>query len=127
MLEYIAKFDEYMFRCDIREDEGMILSCFRAGLRGELQRKLILREIYTIHDAYELVQNYDSFSNQKRFEPNSKATTFHKPTSSQTTPARVNSGFDNGKLAFKSDIQCFNCHQYGHMKSQYTNPKHSLP
>ena len=99
--EYIARFDEYMSRCDIREDEGMTLSRFRAGLRGELQRELILRKIYTIHDAYELVQNYDSFSNQKRFESNSKATTFHKPASSQTTPARVNSGFDKGKLVFR--------------------------
>ena len=74
--EYIAKFDEYMSRCDIREDEGMTLSRFRAGLRGELQRELILRKIYTIHDAYELVQNYDSFSTQKCFELNSRVTLF---------------------------------------------------
>ena len=121
---YIAKFDEYMSRCDVREDEGTTLSHFRAGLREDLRRELILRRIYTIHDAYEMVQNYDSFSSQKRFEPNSRATTFHKPASSQTTPARVNSRFDKGKLAYRLDIECFNCHQYGHMKSQC--PKRSL-
>ena len=85
--DYIAKFDEYMSRCDIREDEGITLTLFRAGLREDLRRELILRKIYTIHDAYEMVQNYDSFSSHKRFEPNSRATTFHKPASSQTTPA----------------------------------------
>jgi len=124
--DYIAKFDEFMSRCDIQEDEGMTLSRFRAGLRGELQRELILREIYTIHDAYEMVQNYESFSSQKRFEPNPRATTFQKPASSQTTPARVNSGFDKRKSVYRSDIECFNCHQYGHMKSQCPNPKRSL-
>ena len=60
--KYIAKFDEYMSRCDIREDESVTLSRFRASLRDELKKELILREIYTIHDAYELVQNYDSFN-----------------------------------------------------------------
>ena len=110
--DYIAKFDEYMSRCDIREEEGMTLSRFRAGLRGELQRELILREIYTIHEVYELVQNYESFNSQKRFEPNSRANTFYKPAFSQTPPARVNPGFDKGKSAFRSDIQCFNCKQY---------------
>ena len=76
-----------MSRCDIREDESVTLSRFRAGLRDELKRELILREIYTIHDAYELVQNYDSFNIQKHFKPNSRANTFPIPASSQTTPA----------------------------------------
>ena len=62
MSEYIAKFNEYMSRCDILEDESVTLSRFKAGLRGDLQRELILREIYIIHDAYEMVQNYDSFN-----------------------------------------------------------------
>ena len=84
--DYIAKFDEFMSRCDIREDEVVTLSRFRAGLRGELQRELILREVYTIHDAYELVQNYESFNSQKRFKPHSRVNTFHKPASSQITP-----------------------------------------
>ena len=80
--DYIVKFDEYMSRCDVREDEVITLSHFRACLRGDLQRKLILRKIYTIHDAYEMVQNYESFSSHKRFEANSRATIFHKPSSS---------------------------------------------
>ena len=86
MSDYIAKFNEYMSRCDVREDEGMTLSRFRAGLRGDLQRKLILRKIYTIYDAYEMVQNYDSFSSQKHFEPNSRAPLFTNPRLVKPTP-----------------------------------------
>ena len=70
-----------------------------------------------------MVQNYDSFSSQKCFEPNSRATTFHKLTSSQTTPAWVNSEVDKGKSVYKSNVECFNYHQYGHMKSQCPHPK----
>ena len=75
----------------------MTLSRFRAGLREDLRRELVLREIYTIHDAYEMVQNYDSFGSHRRVEPNPRATTFHKPSSSQPTPARVNPGIDKEK------------------------------
>ena len=46
--EYIAKFDEYISRCDVMEDETLTLSRFRSGLREDLKRELILREIYTI-------------------------------------------------------------------------------
>ena len=70
-----------------------------------------------------MVQNYDSYNTQKRFEPNSRATPFLKPASSQTAPARVNPGIDKGKSAFRSNIQCYNCKQYGHMQSQCTNPR----
>ena len=70
------------------------------------------------------MQNYESFNSQKHFEPNSRANTCHKPESSQTPPARVNPGFDKKKSVYRSDIQCFNCQQFGHMKSQC--PKRSL-
>ena len=53
--EYIAKFDEYMSRCDVMEDETLTLSRFKSGLREDLKRELILREIYTIQDAFEMV------------------------------------------------------------------------
>ena len=60
--ECIAKFDEYMSRCDVMEDEVLTLSRFKSGLREDLRRELILREIYTIQDAYKMVQNFDSLS-----------------------------------------------------------------
>ena len=85
--EYIAKFDEYMSRCDVIEDETLTLSQFRSGLWEDLKRELILREIYTIQDTFEMVQNYDSLSTQpRRFDPNSRATTFSKPVPSSPTP-----------------------------------------
>ena len=85
--EYIAKFDEYMSRCDVMEDETLTLSRFRSGLREDLKRELILREIYTIQDAFEMVQNYESLSIQpKRFDPTSRATTFPKSVPNQSNP-----------------------------------------
>ena len=122
--EYIAKFDKYMSRCDVMENETLTLSRFRSGLREDLKRELILREIYTIQDAFEMVQNYDSLSTQPRhFEPNSRASTFPKPVSSQTNPTRVNPGIGKGKSVFRSNPQCYNCKQYGHVQSQCTNPR----
>ena len=41
--KYIAKFDEYMSRCNVMEDETLTLSQFRSGLREDLKRELILR------------------------------------------------------------------------------------
>ena len=58
MSEYIAKFDEYMSRCDVMEDEVLTLSRFGSGLREDLKRELILREISTIQDVYEMVQKF---------------------------------------------------------------------
>ena len=75
VFEYITKFDEYMSWCDVVEDEVITLSRFRAGLREDLRWELIFREIYTIKDAYEIVQNYDSLGNHRHFESNSKDTT----------------------------------------------------
>ncbi|CAB4303391.1 unnamed protein product [Prunus armeniaca] len=46
--EYIAKFEEFMLRCDIREDRRMTLSRFRSGLRPELQRELIPHTVNTL-------------------------------------------------------------------------------
>ena len=62
-----------MSRCDVMEDEVLTLSRFRSGLREDLRRELILREIYTIQDAYEMVQNFDSLNTQsRRFDSNTR-------------------------------------------------------
>ena len=31
--EYISKFDELLSHCDLQEDESVVLSCFRVGLK----------------------------------------------------------------------------------------------
>ena len=117
--EYIAKFDEYMSRCDVMEDETLTLSRFRSGLREDLKRELILREIYTIQDAFEMVQNFESLNTQpRRFDPTSRSTTFPKPVSNQSNPTRVNSEISKGKSAYRPDIICHECKKPGHYRSQ---------
>ena len=117
--EYIAKFDEYMSRCDVMEDEVLTLSPFRSGLREDLRRELILREIYIIQDAYEMVQNFDSLSTQsRRFESITRTPSYKKFTTSPATSSKFNSELNKGKTIYKSDIVCHHCHKPGHIKSQ---------
>ncbi|GFZ12735.1 hypothetical protein Acr_23g0011200 [Actinidia rufa] len=69
--EYVAQFEEYLMRCDIREDERMTLSRFRQGLNDDLRKELVLREVATLDQAYTFVQNYEMVSKPsfgRRFE-----------------------------------------------------------
>ena len=60
--EYIFKFDEFLSRCGLQEDEHVILSRFRAGLKEDLQRELLLRDVSTLQHAYQMAQEIDRFS-----------------------------------------------------------------
>ncbi|XP_057494072.1 uncharacterized protein LOC130779439 [Actinidia eriantha] len=69
--EYVAQFEEYLMRCDIREDERMTLSRFRQGLNDDLRKELVLREVDILDQAYTFVQNYEMVSKPsfgRRFE-----------------------------------------------------------
>ncbi|CAB4263779.1 unnamed protein product [Prunus armeniaca] len=59
--EYIAKFEEFMLRCDIREDQRMTLSRFRSGLRLELQRELIPHTVNTLERVFQKVQELEKY------------------------------------------------------------------
>ena len=59
--EYIAKFDEYLMRCNVNEDPAVTLSRFRAGLRDDIQSEFFMREVYSLEQAYQLVQDYERF------------------------------------------------------------------
>ena len=59
--DYISKFDDFLSRYDLGEEESVILSRFRTGLRDDLQRELFLREVSTVQEAYELVQELDRY------------------------------------------------------------------
>ena len=110
MSEYIAKFDEYMSRCNVMEDEILTLSRFRSGLREDLRKELILREIYTIQDAFEMVQNYDSLNTQpRRFDSNPRTNSNYKSNPSPVNPTRVNSEISKGKSTYRPDIICHEC------------------
>ncbi|GFZ18574.1 hypothetical protein Acr_27g0003130 [Actinidia rufa] len=69
--EYVGQFEEYLMRCNIREDERMTLSRFRHGLNDDLRKELVLQEVDTLDQAYTFVQNYEMVSKPsfgRRFE-----------------------------------------------------------
>ena len=59
MDEYIAQFDELLMRCGVDEDLKVTLSRFKAGLRGDIQRKLFLLHVLTLEQAYQLAQDVE--------------------------------------------------------------------
>jgi len=59
--DYITKFDEYAIRCNIKEDESMVLSRFRAGRHEDIQREIFLREVGSLEQAYQIARNYKRF------------------------------------------------------------------
>ncbi|CAL8179178.1 unnamed protein product [Prunus armeniaca] len=73
VVEYIAKFEEFMLRCDIREDRRMTLSRFRSGLRPELQRELIPHNVNTFERVFQIVQELEKYLKSsnvvKRIDP----------------------------------------------------------
>ena len=46
--DYIARFDDLMIRCNVDEEPTTTLARFRAGLRSEFQRELVLQEVSTL-------------------------------------------------------------------------------
>ena len=60
--DYIARFDELMIRCNIDEEPVATLARFRAGLRPDYQRELILQEISTLEKAYRFATNMELYS-----------------------------------------------------------------
>ena len=50
--EYIAHFDDLRIRCNLDEEPVATLARFRAGLRPEYQRELVLQEVSTLEKAY---------------------------------------------------------------------------
>ncbi|GFY95331.1 hypothetical protein Acr_10g0007160 [Actinidia rufa] len=104
--EYVAQFEEYLMRCDIREDERMTLSRFRQGLNDDLRKELVLREVDTLDQAYTFVQNYEMASTQ-----------YYTPL--------LRDGKEKGILAespgMKSTLQCYKCQGFGHKAANCGN------
>jgi len=57
--EYITKFDEFLFRYGKNGSDTVVLSRFHSGLREDLRRELFVRDISTLEQAYQLVQDLD--------------------------------------------------------------------
>ena len=50
-LEYVTEFDELMMAFGLKEDSSLTLSWFRTGLREEIRREIILRDVKTLEEA----------------------------------------------------------------------------
>ena len=61
MAEYIIKFNEFLLRCGENESDVVLLSRFPSGLREDLRREIIVRDISTLEQAYQLVQDLNRF------------------------------------------------------------------
>ena len=118
--EYISKFDEFLSRCDLQEDEQVILSRFKAGLKEELQRELLLREISTLQHAYQIAQEVERFTRvpTKRFETPSRPVPSVRPPQNQQLGSSSSSGqhgapppfADRGKAPMSNQKGiCFKC------------------
>ena len=62
VVEYIARFDDLMIRCNIDEEPVATLARFRAGLRAEYQRELVLHEVTTLEKAHRYTTNMEIYS-----------------------------------------------------------------
>ncbi|CAL2229714.1 unnamed protein product [Prunus armeniaca] len=130
--EYIAKFEEFMLRCDIREDQRMTLSRFRSGLRPELQRELIPHTVNTLDRVFQKVQELEKYLKSsnvvERVDP--YKSDFRAGTSG-TKPNATTKGFtttssvriDKGKGALVDTRnggtqRCYKCQGFGHFVVQ---------
>ncbi|GFY95386.1 hypothetical protein Acr_10g0007710 [Actinidia rufa] len=129
--EYVAQFEEYLMRCDIREDERMTLSRFRQGLNDDLRKELVLREVDTLDQAYTFVQNYEMVTKPsfgRRFEsrntPRPPVTLPPSRPVPNTAPL-LRDGKEKGILAespgMKSTLQCYKCQGFGHKAANCGN------
>ncbi|XP_073117835.1 uncharacterized protein [Elaeis guineensis] len=137
VIEYIARFDEYLMRCGVAEDRVVTLSRFRAGLREDIQRELFLREVTTLEQAYQLALDLERFSRYsilRRPEPSRVTPSGSRPNINQTLsngPPLTNSigrKEDKGKGAIgelskesSSRFYCFKYHGYSHFAAQFPN------
>ena len=53
--EYIKKFDQFLVRCGEDESDAIVLSKFQSGLKDELRRELIIRDISNLEQAIQVV------------------------------------------------------------------------
>ena len=81
--EYIAKFDEFVMRCNVDESELVTLSRFRARLREEIQKELFMREVHDLEIAYQIARDAERFH---------RGSVFHRPEAPRHSVSSQQSG-----------------------------------
>ena len=130
MSKYVAKFDEFVMRCNVVESKAATLSRFRAGLHEEIQRELFLREVHDLDQAYQVARDCEKFQRRPLFhrpEPTRINPPGNRPSPSPSTANRPNLATplvqreDKGKspeVRREGNVHCFRCHKIGHYASQ---------
>ena len=62
VVDYISRFDDLMIWCNLNEEPMATLVRFRAGLRSEFQRKLILQEVSSLEKGYCYTLNMELYA-----------------------------------------------------------------
>ena len=138
--EYVAKFDEFVMRCNVVESEAATLSRFRSGLNDDIKGELFLREVHDLDQAYQVAMDYERFQRRATFRrpepirfnppvsrPSSVPGTTNRPRSSSNPTPRTNPAIspipreDKGKspeVRGERERVCYKCRKPGHFVSQ---------
>ena len=84
--EYISRFDDLMIRCNIDEEPMATLARFRAGLRSEFQRELVLHEVTSLEKAYRYTLNMEIYATHAQRDHTPWYTTTGNPRMAHTDP-----------------------------------------
>ena len=135
--EYIAKFDEYMMRCDVDEDPAVVLSRFRMGLKFDLQRELMPHMVTSLEHAYQMVQELEHYVRQSpargfeirptvpRVAPQGARPQIGNQPRAQpgTQPVNRNRGNNVAGPSTRTAMpgQCYRCGGMGHIAAEFSN------
>lgn len=127
--EYMNKFEELKIRCGGTESSAQALSRFRLGLRPEICKELMGRDIYTVDNAFQAALKFEKSLQQpliKRFNTqvgeivSRRFATNGKPYKSAATQATFKPAQTKTKAPMvdernKNKHGCFKCCMKGHM------------
>ena len=118
--------------CGEDESDAIVLFRFRSGLKDELRRKLIVRDISTLDRAIQVVQESDQFQassfprrtdyrdnpnrNTVKYQPNQYQPQSHFGPSN-SNPKCEDKGIAGELFRSIQQTQCFKCLGYGHVSA----------
>ena len=131
MAEYITKFYNFLVRCGENESDTVVFLRFRLRLRKDLRLELFMRDISTLEQGYQLVQDLDraqdfSLTRHTDYTNNTNKTTIIKSQSqshfgsSNSTQKHDDKGIGVYSESSRSVQQnrCFKCQWFSHIAAQ---------